>query len=219
MRVIIKEYISIAARHLPFADPVFEFGALQVDDQVGFADLRPFFPGHGYVGCDIRPGPGVDALLDLHALALPDASIGSALVFDTLEHVEFCRQAVGEVHRVLRPNGIVLASSHMNFKLHGHPYDFWRFTPEGFRSLFRAFETVLVDWAGVRENPHTVVVAACKGPLPRETADTFCHEVTAWRERVSAPTPPSLGSRLLPPVLYRLDRRIVKRWRAFRARR
>ena len=217
MRQIIKEYVALAARHLPLPEPIYEFGALQVEGQEGFADLRPLFPGRAYVGCDMRAGPGVDRVLDMHALDLPDATIGSVLLLDTLEHVEYCRQAVAEIYRVLQPAGVVVASSVMNFVIHAHPNDYWRFTPEGFRSLFGHFETVLADWAGQADHPHTVVAAACKGRLPQTTTDGFVADVLRWRERASAVKPPSLGQRLLPPFLYRLDRKIVKWLRAARA--
>src|SRR5262249_7140862 len=123
MRTIIKDYVAVATRHLPFAEPIYEFGALQVEGQEGFADLRPFFPGREFVGCDMRAGLGVDRVVNLHQMDLPDNSVGSVLLLDTLEHVEYCRQAVAEVRRVLKPGGLVLASSVMNFEIHEHPND------------------------------------------------------------------------------------------------
>lgn len=218
MRPIIKAYVAIAARHLPFQAPIYEFGAMQVPGQEGFADLRPLFPQHEYVGCDMREGLGVDRVLNLHALDLPDQCVGSVLLMDTLEHVEYCRKALSEVHRVLAPNGLVLASSVMNFKIHEYPHDYWRFTPEGFRSLFHQFETVLVEWVGIAEHPHTVVAAACKGHLAPATIEAFSAEVKLWKQGPWE-KPPSLGRRLLPPILYGLDRKLVKRFRAARARR
>jgi SAM-dependent methyltransferase len=218
MRQIIKDYVGIAARLLPLPDPIFEFGALQVEGQEGFADLRPLFPGRAFVGCDMRPGPGVDRVLNLHALALANDSVGTVLLLDTLEHVEYCRQALSEVHRVLAPGGVVVASSVMNFVIHAHPHDYWRFTPEGFRSLFHQFTTVLVDWAGEEKLPHTVVAVACKGTFAPAASAAFRGAMESWHIAASAVRKPSLGQRLLPPVLYRLDRRIVKRLRAARKR-
>jgi SAM-dependent methyltransferase len=214
MRQIIKDYVAIAARLLPLPDPIYEFGALQVEGQEGFADLRPLFPGRPYVGCDMRAGLGVDRVVNLHALDLPNDSVGTALLLETLEHVEFCREAVAEVWRVLAPGGVVVASSVMNFVIHEYPHDYWRFTPEGFKSLFQRFETVHVDWAGEENHPHTVVATACKGSLPPAAVAAFCAAVERWRARASAGPKVSLGQRLLPPVLYRLDRKIVKRLRA-----
>ena len=86
MRKSIKQLVKIVAETLPVADPIVEFGSLQVPSQVEFADMRPFFPLKEYIGCDVRRGPGVDRIADLHNIAMPTESVGTILVLDTLEH-------------------------------------------------------------------------------------------------------------------------------------
>jgi len=71
MRGSIKEFVWIVAETLPVLEPIYEFGSLQVPGQEGFADLRPIFEGKRYIGCDMREGPGVDLVLNLHAIDLP----------------------------------------------------------------------------------------------------------------------------------------------------
>ena len=44
MRELVREFVKIVAENLPISEPIVEFGSLQVSDQEGFADLRPFFP-------------------------------------------------------------------------------------------------------------------------------------------------------------------------------
>ena len=100
-----KQFAALCAKALPISEPIFEFGSLQVPNQIGFADLRPLFPGRIYVGTDMRPGPGVDKVLNLHHLDLPDESIGTGLLIATIEHVEFPREAIHEIFRVLKPGG------------------------------------------------------------------------------------------------------------------
>ena len=75
MRAVIREFVALCTSSLTIPSPVYEFGALQVPGQEGFADLRPLFAGREYVGTDVCEGPGVDALLDLHQLDLPAASV------------------------------------------------------------------------------------------------------------------------------------------------
>ncbi len=118
-------------------EPIYEFGSFQVPEQMGFADLRPLFHDKEYLGCDMREGPGVDKVLNIHALDLPPESVGMVLCFDTLEHVEYPRTALEEIHRVIKPGGIVVISSVMNFPIHDYPYDYWRFTPEAFKSILK----------------------------------------------------------------------------------
>jgi len=96
----------------------------------------------------MRQGTGVDTILDLHAIDLPDDSVGTVLCFDTLEHVEEPRRAVEELFRILRPGGLLAITSVMDFHIHDHPHDYWRFTPDAFRSLLRPFTQIWVESAG-----------------------------------------------------------------------
>ena len=166
MQKSIREFAAICAEHLPISAPVFEFGALQVTGSED-EDLRPLFSGLEYVGADMRAGRGVDRILDLHAIELPDESAGCVLCLDTLEHVEYPRKAVDEMHRILRPDGILILSSVFEFPIHGYPDDYWRFTPSGFRSLLKPFAKHHVSCFGRSEDrPQCVVAVAFKGLVP-----------------------------------------------------
>lgn len=168
MRKTIKDLVSIVASIFPIEEPIYEFGSLQVKGQEGFADLRPLFPGKEYVGADMRDGIGVDKILNLHKIDLPLESVGTVICLDTLEHVEYPHKALEEIHRVLKPNGIVLISSVMLWPIHDYPYDYWRFTPEAFRSLLKPFRVLFVGYAGKEDFPHTVIGMGCKGEVPPE---------------------------------------------------
>ncbi len=192
MRPSIREFTGIVANTLPIREPVYEFGSLQVMADKALVDLRPLFAGKKYVGCDMRPGPGVDEVLNLHEIDLPDETAGTVLVMDTLEHVEFARRAMEEVHRILKPDGIAVISSVMQFAVHDYPNDYWRFTTEGFKSLLRPFATVYVESAGQWWFPHTVVGVGFKAPVPQEQIRAFGQCVDAWKKKWEEPT----GSRL-----------------------
>lgn len=181
MRRTIKSFAEIAARTLPIGEPIFEFGALQVPGQEDFADLRPLFPGKKYFGADMREGLGVDRVLNLHAIELESDSVGTILSLDTLEHVEYPHKAVAEIHRVLEPNGIAIVSSVMDFPIHDFPYDYWRFTPEAFRSLLKPFAHSFVGFAGRSTFPHTVVGVGFKGVQP-DMAE-FLRQYEVWKTR------------------------------------
>lgn len=218
MRELIRDYVRTCTEVLTTPEPVYEFGSLQVPGQEGFADLRPLFPGKRYVGADYREGPGVDLILDLHALRLPAESAGTALILDTLEHVEDPRKAVLEAHRILKPNGVLLLGSVLNFKIHAYPHDYWRFTPEAFRSLLKPFPTCVVEYAGEPRFPHTVVGAAVKGELPSAQLDELRLRLAAWRTRWSRVRRPSGWPHalklFLPPILADAYRWLTGRGRA-----
>src|SRR5206468_8321209 len=138
MRKNVRALVGIAESALDLPEPIVEFGSYQVTGQEEAINLRLFFPGKRFIGCDMRPGPGVDRVEDLESLTFEDDSVGAVIMIDTLEHVRDCRRALAEVHRVLKPNGIVVASSVMDFYIHNHPSDYWRFTPSAFEYLFQA---------------------------------------------------------------------------------
>jgi SAM-dependent methyltransferase len=197
MRKIIKDFISFAATTIPILDPIYEFGSLQVPGQEGFADLRPLFPGKQYFGCDMREGPGVDKVLNLHDTHLPEKSVGTVLCLDTLEHVEYPHRALEEIHRILKPRGIAIISSVMNFPIHDYPYDYWRFTPEAFRSILKPFCDSFIGFAGDENFPHTVVGIGFKGDKPLLSEFNRMYEI--WQKR----QPRSIASimRLVTPPL------------------
>lgn len=209
MRESIKQFIKIVAETLPVSEPIFEFGSLQVPGQEGFADLRPFFPNKQYVGCDIREGPGVDRILNLHDVDLPSESVGTVLIMETLEHVEFPRKAIKEVHRILRSDGILVMSSCMNFPIHDYPNDYWRFTPEAFKSLLKPFSYSFVDFAGDEQFPHTIVGVGFK-TSPSENLDDFLERFKDWKKYWSNP-PEKLWKKFVksfvPPIILDLYRR------------
>lgn len=203
MRKSIKEFVKICAKTLPISGPIYEFGSLQVPGQEGFADLRPLFPNKEYVGADMREGPGVDVILNLHNINVPSVSVRTVLILDTLEHVEFPRKAMEEVYRILKPNGILIVSSIMNFPIHDYPYDYWRFTPQGFKSLLKPFAFSFVDSVGNPEFPHTIVGLASKSFVSDNFMDGFMKQFEIWKQYWSE-TPQPMWKRLIKPFIPRI---------------
>ena len=139
MRPLGRAFVERTIKEHPPLGPVYEFGSFKVPGQEDLADLRSLFPGFVYVGSDMRPGPGVDLLLNLEDIKLQSNSLGTVICIDTLEHVQDVKKAVDELHRVLKPGGLCIISSVMNFPIHEHPSDYWRFTPFAFAWLLRNF--------------------------------------------------------------------------------
>lgn len=183
MRESIKQFVSICAETLPIRGPIYEFGSMQVEGQVGWADLRPLFDGIEYVGADYREGPGVDVVLDLHEIDLGPEIAGTVMALDTLEHVEYPHIAMSELHRILRPGGIAIVSSVMNFPIHDYPYDFWRFTPAAFSSLLKDFEESIVESVGREDFPQTVVGIGFKSAIEEETSRSLAARFSEWKAR------------------------------------
>ncbi len=169
MRENVKDFISEVTRLIGVEGSVVELGSLQVEGQVGFADLRPLFGERKFIGCDLRTGVGVDVRCNCNQLPFEDESVGCVTMVDTLEHVENFRDAAKEARRVLRANGILIASSVMDFPIHEHPDDYWRFTPAGFELLLGDFQDRLVFFQGRSVMPHTVLGIGFKTARTQES--------------------------------------------------
>jgi SAM-dependent methyltransferase len=215
MRQNVKDFACIVSTTLPIIEPIYEFGSLQVSEQIGFADLRPLFLDKEYIGCDIREGTGVDKILDLHAIDLPSESVGVVLCFDTLEHVEYPHKALEEIHRILKPDGIVVISSVMDCRIHDYPFDYWRFTPEAFKSILKPFSNSIVGFQGNESFPHTVIGVGFKGNTPPLTE--FTEKYTTWQKKRYKSIKYEI-LKLVPPIflpmitrVYRIVKKITKR--------
>jgi SAM-dependent methyltransferase len=98
-------------------------------------DRRRLYPD--VLGVDMRPGPGVDRVLNLEDELPPD--IG------TFRHVECCSVLehsrrpwllAANVERLLEPGGTLYFSVPFIWRYHDYPGDLWRFTHEGVIELF-----------------------------------------------------------------------------------
>jgi SAM-dependent methyltransferase len=163
MRGNVREFVRVVAETVEVPEPIIELGSLQVVGQLYDANLRPFFPGKHYIGCDMREGMGVERIEDIHALSFAEGSVGTVLILETLEHVENPFLAMAEIFRVLRPGGLVVASCCMDFPVHEHPADYWRLTPQGFDLLLRRFSPRRVYVQGHPHFPHTLAGVGMKG--------------------------------------------------------
>lgn len=165
MRENVRAFVEIAAQSLPLNGSVFEFGSYLVEDQRGRGDLRNFFPGAEFTGCDLRRGPGVDRVEDMSCLTLSDDTAGTILCLDTLEHVFDVRKSVDEMIRVLAPGGAMMVAVPMDFRIHEYPDDYWRLTPSCLMRLLEPLAGRLIGYQGMESYPHTVFAIGMKAPI------------------------------------------------------
>lgn len=93
-------------------------------------------------GTDIFATRNTSLVCDGHNLPFRDASFDGVLIQAVIEHVLDPHRVVGEIHRVLRDDGLVLAETPFIQQVHMGAYDFTRFTFSGHRWLFRRFDEV-----------------------------------------------------------------------------
>jgi SAM-dependent methyltransferase len=100
-----------------------EVGSLDVNGSIAdlFTDI---------IGVDMREGPGVDRVMDAHALEFPDAAFDAVVCCEMVEHDAAFWLSLAEIGRVLRPGGTLLLTTRGNgFPEHSYPWDYWRFMP------------------------------------------------------------------------------------------
>ncbi|CAN5916822.1 hypothetical protein BH23PLA1_BH23PLA1_15430 [soil metagenome] len=201
-----KAFCRLVAGAFDCPGPVYEFGSFQVEGQVDYADLRSLFPDKPYIGCDMRPGPGVDRVEDVSALTLPDASAGTILCVETFEHVFEVRRAFDEVFRVLRPGGVFVLTSPFHFRIHAYPDDYWRMTPACLRRMLEPYAVRVVGAQGHAKAPHTVMSLAIKAPACEQAigrAERLVQSYQAWLDEVRTSISFSEKARKVLAELYR----------------
>jgi SAM-dependent methyltransferase len=94
--------------------------------------------------------------------SIASGSIGLVLNLESLEHVPYPQKAIDEILRVLRPNGLVILTTVMHFKIHRAPKDYWRFTPDGIELLLSRFKILDCTLEGDFKRPKGIWVTAQK---------------------------------------------------------
>lgn len=136
------------------------------------------------VDTDVAFGPRTKIICDAHDIPFADGAFDGVVAQAVLEHVADPYRCVDEIHRVLRDGGLVYAETPFMQQMHGAPYDFTRFTIQGYRRLFRRFEEI--D-CGVCTGPGMALgwayeyfmLSLPKGRLGRKLMELFVH-FTAW---------------------------------------
>jgi SAM-dependent methyltransferase len=128
--------------------------------------FRPF--ARSYVGVDVEPGPTVDIVAPAETLPFEDESFDCALCTQVLEHVGNPSLVCAELHRVLRPGGVALVSTHGVARYHAAPGsgadDYWRWTHTGLAKLLRD----AAEWSEIEVVPNGGTAAALAYLLGRE---------------------------------------------------
>ena len=99
-------------------------------------------PGLEAIAFDVYASPLTQFVADAHAIPLADGTVDGVWIQAVLEHVVDPWAVADEIHRVLRPGGLVFSEMPFIQQVHEGAYDFVRLTERGHRWLFRRFEEV-----------------------------------------------------------------------------
>jgi SAM-dependent methyltransferase len=166
LREAIVNYVKWAVERFPFEEPI-------LDTCAGWEPnfYQPLFPGKRYIKQDMRDfEPScIDVICDIADMKpIADASIGLVLNLESLEHLPRPQMAIDEIRRVLRPNGLLVLTTVMHFKIHRAPKDYWRFAPDGIELLLSRFKVLDCTLEGDLKRPKGIWVTAQKTSQPEE---------------------------------------------------
>lgn len=109
----------------PAANPI-----LRISPQVKFFDMGFMSPYGGIIHIkDDFTNPASTILLK--------DTFDVVYTFQTLEHVDIPTLFAANLVHVTKPGGHIFVSTVFDFPYHPSPKDFWRFSPDGLRVLFR----------------------------------------------------------------------------------
>ncbi|MBL0882572.1 MAG: methyltransferase domain-containing protein [Chitinophagaceae bacterium] len=134
-----KNYAAIAELIADIPQPKILIIGGSIDGQ-GISALKQQLPTDTIlIESDVAHGPNTNIILDAHHIPFKDESFDLVIAQAVLEHVLDPFQCVKEIHRVLKPQGMMYAETPFMQQVHGGKYDFHRFTHLGHRRLFRQF--------------------------------------------------------------------------------
>lgn len=129
-------WVAEHATRIPSAARVLDVGA-------GIGRYRRLFDHCKYEAHDFGEEPStrgkytqLDHQSDVTSISVPDESFDVVLCTEVLEHIPDPVKAMGEIARILRPNGRLLLSAPLGSVLHQEPYHFYGgYTPYWYRKF------------------------------------------------------------------------------------
>ena len=94
------------------------------------------------VNLEIKKGKVVDLIGDAHNLPFKDNSFDGIIIQAVLEHTKNPQKIVEELSRVIKKKGIIYVENPFLQPFHAAPNDYYRFTIEGNKELFRNFKII-----------------------------------------------------------------------------
>lgn len=133
LRLLRTRFVPVAT---PWQEPVVDAGG-----GLHKAEVQKAL-GRAVETWDFQQFADVDRIVDLETCkGIPDGHVGTLICTSVLEHVERPWRVAWQLGRIVRPGGCIFVTAPFLFCLHEHPADYYRYSVDGLRVLFRdAFE-------------------------------------------------------------------------------
>lgn len=126
--------------------------------------------GKKTVTSDVHLQYGVDLVLDAHNIPFANETFDIVLAQQVLEHCIRPWQVAEEFERVVKKDGLIQIEVPFCFPYHSAPYDFYRYTYSGLRSLFRLCK---VKDLTVPEGPFSSIAIAISTALTESSNNRY----------------------------------------------
>jgi SAM-dependent methyltransferase len=126
--------------------------ALVLDAGAGTCPYRSLFAQVHYESADLcqidREYGEITYVSDLTDIPVEQNRYDLVLLTQVLEHVPEPRAVLAEIHRVLKPSGVLWLSAPLFFSEHETPFDFYRYTQFGLKHLLESegFAVKRIEW-------------------------------------------------------------------------
>jgi len=133
-RWYVTSFVANVAKSLPENASILDAGA-------GESVYKKLFSHCSYKAIDLAVGESrwnysnLDYVGPLHDMPIEDGVFDAVLCTQVLEHLEWPRESVKEMYRVLKPGGKLYMTVPMAHPVHQAPYDFFRYTSYGIESI------------------------------------------------------------------------------------
>lgn len=157
-----------------------------------------------------------DLVCDAHWIPCGDGALGLVVAGQVLEHTLRPWRVAEEMERVVHQGGLVQVEVPFAFPLHSEPWDFFRFTVGGLRSLFRASHLVRIDvaegnFSGAATIGASALTSCFRGRYPRMAALLAGRLAFGWLkylDGVNASGSAALSSPQGIAATFRVDKRV-----------
>ena len=133
-RWYVTRFVKSVAKSLPRVSSILDAGA-------GESVYKRLFSECNYKAIDLAVGEGswnytnLDYVGSLQEMPIADEIFDAVLCTQVLEHLEWPRESIKEIFRVLKPGGKLYMTVPMAQNEHQIPYDFFRYTSYGIESI------------------------------------------------------------------------------------
>lgn len=134
-RGFVDAFFHEQATKLPNGTRILDLGGNKAE-QRGFFGLSKFDVEVTVINIVLDKGADVQA--DGVSLPFVEGSFDVVICAEVLEHVPYPAQVLSEIYRVLVPDGALIATVPFNFRIHGDPYDYGRYTDTFWMENFSA---------------------------------------------------------------------------------